>query len=82
MNPILLAMWAYWWRAAGGPEPVSNDPILQSANPRSAYKSMTCNGVEVALDPGPKRAATDHCTACGQPGHCAASCPRKLWRFK
>lgn len=24
--------------------------------------------------------ASDHCTACGQPGHVAASCAHELWR--
>lgn len=95
MNPIFWAMWSYWWRAApwarGGhltarfPDagiPISNElNELRNrtpghlAGPEAALKRW--NSTRLAETGNP---ASDHCTACGQPGHVAASCTNELWR--
>lgn len=86
MNPILLAIWAYWWRAApwarsGHLMASFSDIGIPMSNEINELRNRTSGHL-----PGPKRAAdirfrtSDRCTACGQPGHVAASCTHELWR--
>lgn len=64
MNPIFWAMWSYWWRQVVDPERSLNHKGFRSVVGRKEAILSTLA----------------RCTACGQPGHVAASCTHELWR--